>query len=451
MDATRLLKYTLHACDVVSLGRLFASAWFTRVWILQDFLLGKDIVMLMGGSSMPAERFKAALLGLMRYHQRLPGGRHFPGFEFDRDYFQKFKTVYEVFRARDLRRAMNRVTRPTPKPTMSLYQWCRLLIDRKCIDERDRIYAALGLATNDLAIVPDYGLSFADVCLDLTKRSLLAGDFSVLYDAVTPMENASAISPPSFVPSLRAAARKGRPIPLGGYEAIRYSTGLAWIPMVRSAGPASITIGGIRVGEAVFIDNFADALMDLTTGVGSPFKPQLFKSYNHIKSLFTSDSKHSHSSSTSSQLCFWRTINLGFVPGREDLPYYEKRLDFQFLDLPYRQNIEQCFQNRVFFVTSAGSFAMGPAWMREADRVVIFDGAETPFLLRRATDKTNVESWRLVGDCYLKGWMFGRSAAVGQIDSQPSPAGMAGQGNYTTECEGSEKRTTIYPEFFTLC
>jgi hypothetical protein len=82
---------------------------------------------------------------------------------------------------------------------------------------------------------------------------------------------------------------------------------------------------------------------------------------------------------------------------------------------------------------------MGPAWMRDADRVVIFDGAETPFLLRRATDKTNVESWRLIGDCYLEGWMFGRSDAVGQIDSQPSLAGMAGQGNCTTECEGSEK------------
>jgi hypothetical protein len=85
----------------------------------------------------------------------------------------------------------------------SLYQCCRLPVNRQCTDERDKVYAALGLAINDLAIFPAYNLSFDEISLDLTRRSLLAGDFSVLHDAETPMFDASRTAGVSFVPTLR--------------------------------------------------------------------------------------------------------------------------------------------------------------------------------------------------------------------------------------------------------
>jgi hypothetical protein len=449
VNATRSLKDTLHTCDVVDLGRFFDSAWFTRVWILQEFLLAKNIDILMGGSSILYENFESALLGLKKYQACLPRNRHIADFDFERDYFYKFKTVCDMFHARHLLGCTKRIGDSELQPALSLYQWCRMLEDRRCIDERDRVYAALGLATKDLGISPDYRLSFADICLDLAKKSLLAGDFSVLYDASTPMDNARKASVPSFIPSLRASARKDRPSPIGGYVSMRYSAGLAWPPMIRSFAPASITIGGVGVGEVIYMDNFADALIDLTTGMGKPFKPQLLTACNRIASLYAFCSIKSPSSSVSFQLSLWRTINLGFVPEREDLPYYEKGFDFQCLDLPYRQNITRCFRNRVFFITSAGSFGMGPAWLQEGDRVVIFDGAETPFILRQANDETKRKAWRLIGDCYLEGWMFSSNAAY-KFGPIPNPIDVAEKKNGTAGEGAPQKGLTLYPELFTL-
>jgi hypothetical protein len=450
--AYQSFRDTLHTCDVVGLGRLFANVWFTRAWILQEFLLAKRIHILMGHSSIPYDEFASALQVLQQNQELLPRPLNLTGFVFEHDYLEKFETVFEMFQARALRRSMVSSGQHTSnpqgrRPAMTLFQWCRLLVDRKCIDERDRVYAALGLAFNTLAVEPDYSLSFADIRLDLTKRSLLAGDFSVLYDAETVKFDAQAINEPSFVPSLRAAAREGRPLPLAGYETPRYGAGLEWNPTVLPVGPASIQIGGVSAGEVVYIDNFADALSDLTTGTGKPAKPQLLTACNRIASFFKPSSRESYPGDMKFQLGLWRTINLGFVPVREDLPYYEKGFNFQFLDLPYRQNIARCFRNRVVFLTATGSFGMGPAWTREGDRIVVFSGAETPFILRRATGEANEEAWRLVGDCYLRNWMY----RAYKMDPTPSSVGVADEGNGVTGDQTKRKQRTHPLEFFTLC
>jgi hypothetical protein len=41
--------------------------------------------------------------------------------------------------------------------------------------------------------------------------------------------------------------------------------------------------------------------------------------------------------------------------------------------------------------------------MKEQDKVVIFDGAETRFLLRQATFDGMENAWKRIGDCYVEG------------------------------------------------
>jgi hypothetical protein len=416
-DAVCRLRDTLRRCDIVNLGRLFASTWFTRVWVLQEFLLAGTLVIYMGENSILYTTFASSLHALKEHQELLPNKQQTAGFEFEHDYLRNFELVYGMFQARAVRRA-NCIDEPIGAhmlrsrvrlPTMSLYQWCHLLVQRKCTDERDRVYAALGLTPRPLAIIPDYSLSFADVRLDMARRSLLAGDFSVLHNADTPTSDASRTSRLSFVPSLRPDLCQDRPLPLGGFGVPRYSAGLARSPNVLTSSPKSVSIQGIGVGEIIYINTFADALNDIAIGRGNFFKPQLHDAYSEFRSSYVTNCRFEDMKSLNTyiKLAFWQTINLGFVPERSDTVYFQKGLDFRFLDYPYRQNIKRCFKNRIFFVTQEGSMGLGPKWLKEQDKIVVFDGAETPFILRRTTDEVVGEAWLLMGDCYLHGWMVG--------------------------------------------
>ncbi|KAF2490669.1 HET-domain-containing protein [Lophium mytilinum] len=70
-----------------------------------------------------------------------------------------------------------------------------------------------------------------------------------------------------------------------------------------------------------------------------------------------------------------------------------------------------CSQGRRFAVTEGGRMAMVPPGSMQGDLVVVILGAEMPFLLR----KTESESMKLVGECYVHGLMD--EEAMGLYDS----------------------------------
>lgn len=76
--------------------------------------------------------------------------------------------------------------------------------------------------------------------------------------------------------------------------------------------------------------------------------------------------------------------------------------------------------HRTLFTTETGYIGLGPVLVQSGDVVVIFDGAETPFVLRKVEDDTGdsvisnlsleggnaaIEQWQLVEDCYVHGFM----------------------------------------------
>jgi hypothetical protein len=119
-----------------------------------------------------------------------------------------------------------------------------------------------------------------------------------------------------------------------------------------------------------YIDTFADELYDLTQGRGSPFKPQLLYAYENMGRQHEYLQEASPSHGATLQLAFWRTINLGFLPKQKDTPYYDRGIDFRFLDLRYRKNIARCFDGRVFFMTKKGYVGLGPMWTKYRDKVL---------------------------------------------------------------------------------
>jgi hypothetical protein len=86
----------------------------------------------------------------------------------------------------------------------------------------------------------------------------------------------------------------------------------------------------------------------------------------------------------------------------------------------YETAVSLLLSTRSIFSTAKGYIGLGPKGIAQEDEVVIFGGAQTPFVLRRvgafATDAPNplhpqksYPIYHVVGECYLHGWMHGEA------------------------------------------
>lgn len=59
--------------------------------------------------------------------------------------------------------------------------------------------------------------------------------------------------------------------------------------------------------------------------------------------------------------------------------------------------------------TIGGNIGSASCFMAPGDLIVIFDGAKTPFILRKEMDEhgEHTKRYMLISDCYLHGWMYG--------------------------------------------
>lgn len=65
---------------------------------------------------------------------------------------------------------------------------------------------------------------------------------------------------------------------------------------------------------------------------------------------------------------------------------------------------------RQLFATRARDLGFGPCGIDKADVVCIFNGAKTPHVLRRLDPG---DKYRLVGEAYLHGYMYGEVEDLG--------------------------------------
>ena len=76
--------------------------------------------------------------------------------------------------------------------------------------------------------------------------------------------------------------------------------------------------------------------------------------------------------------------------------------------MEYVNNVINACQGRQFFSTQGGRIGLGPSGIRKRDRVCVFYGARTPYILRRKEVSEHGE-WELVGDAYVHGIMQGEA------------------------------------------
>lgn len=73
-----------------------------------------------------------------------------------------------------------------------------------------------------------------------------------------------------------------------------------------------------------------------------------------------------------------------------------------------RASIIRATSGRRLFITKQGFIGLGPEFTREGDSIAVFLGGSTPFVLRgNHASGIDQQTWLLMGDCYVHGWMDG--------------------------------------------
>ncbi|KAF2749909.1 HET-domain-containing protein [Sporormia fimetaria CBS 119925] len=367
-------------------AKILRHEWWTRAWILQEVVVGSNVVMQRGSNQVRWE----ALVRFLTFPPILDdeyGGLDAPQFA---------KDIEEI-------RSKSRAEEPISNSLLGLAFRFRF---QAATFGSDKIYSLLGLlpADNTTLIEPDYSktpeevfLEFAISCIEnnknLTVIALAAGaqiqgaswcrDWRFTDDGMFPVQlfstmrlsdgpppyetfSASASHPPIFTADL-----KTRVLNVQGYI----------IGTVARAGDFLQDIRGVR--------NWEFALQSWEQTAGGPWSEE-----SDLKAAFD---RTITAGRWSGNPVDWRSR----VPARNNPPKSEQ-------DQVYMTILDEVCVNRRFFVTEEGEFGLGPWNLKKGDSVCLLLGGKAPFVLRTLKKRSSPGSkyHELIGDCYLEGHMI---------------------------------------------
>jgi hypothetical protein len=396
-------------------------SWFTRLWTHQEFILAKSTTLVTNYHSMTLSQFLVAIRNIGNAVDQIPP-KKLPNFL--AEIFKNYAVMMGLRRAR--MRTLARINRnPFHLPHQKISFLHQVDVGRRydCFNDRDRVYAILGLIDPKIRnqIDVDYSkpveLVYTElaVVLIVTSRSLESLTNAGLTQGST--------SCPSWVIDLRAD-KEQQPMSL---EYHRYWADCGTIPNYSvSIGKLELTIRGINV-DSIFTTVKYDKLYDyhhhLTGAKGLTVWKEYFSEYPTgceplhawIRTVTADlDGRHTGVGRITDE-----TLD-GFELAHcwDDKSPDEKRVTVagkgddkedwitRFLDVSQRfaDAVASLSVMRTFFISSKGYMGMGPEALREGDQICVALGCSVPLLIRQTEDHHV-----LVGECFVWGLMDGEA------------------------------------------
>jgi len=456
--------------------RIIKKEWFTRLWIIQEFVLARDVQFWACHQHINYKILESAMAKCHEKYWRLSTARlreeHSPSYIVDSE--ENYGLANTLFK---LRTRWRDESVPSSRQ-ISLYDCCRIVHKDppQCTDQRDLIYALLGLAKAPTTIVPNYSLSVASVFLEFTWSEIVNGNIEILRNAEflgkddsipsffwgdSEATQRSREEPPSFVYRLRPRLRFAV-----GFGATK-SAGASRAVCAEVIRPASIQIRGVMVGrisECRALINVTarmpetkrdyknmlenqrvymtpeDCFEDLTILLW-PTSTNLLEVYRSAQTQTSQLIKRGLAprgvTEETLRERFWRTISQ-HLSWSTDMPKDFGRVPQ--VDIHAREFPK-------FFITTNGYMGKATDEARAGDAVVIFDGSKVPFVIRNAHSDSGIR-WKLVSECYADGWMDG-SYHGHEVRDDPDQECTAA--DTETNTDPWYKKRTLVSEYFVLC
>jgi len=463
---------------MVAVLRIVGTQWFTRLWIIQEFVLARDVQIWAGDQHINYKTLESAMAKRRDEYLRLSMGllKGPP-----REHSGSFLGALENYVLAENLIGFRTMWRDQSHPSsgrISLYDCCRIFHQHppKCTDERDLIYALIGLAKHPTMVVPDYSLTVTNVFLEFTWLEIANGNIDILRDAEF-LGNGDLY--PSFLYRPGQSSR-----PTGGHSTPK-GAGASRAAVAEAIRPASIQIRGVIVDRisgcwkllraSGFETEDLTRIMRGTTWSLEDFllSAEVVSSSDErfaspTNRFYTFDTKKPAQIEARNlldvyrytQLCaeqiigrnqmrkemipdrirdrFWRMITLHRHHAPSDIPKDFRHVPRDYIDDPSYSHL---------FTTVKGYIGKASRNAKVDDLVVIFDGGDVPFVLRKAYGDIDGQ-WKLVGECHVDGWMDGSYYGHEVLDDVDQYLAAA---DAETSTDFSYPKETLLSEYFVLC
>ncbi|KAJ9668076.1 hypothetical protein H2201_001882 [Coniosporium apollinis] len=374
---------------------LFERDYWSRVWVLQEVAVARDVRIQCGPLIATLEELAIGLSLLVSYDQRT--FTHSPNIQ------RKMTRFFTVQHGR---------RRFQSKDVISLQG---LLYDSSCFglslatDPRDKVYALLGLVKNSdgLGIKPDYSLSTEELYIRTGKAMIEDGDLPILL--CTMRRGRSQLTLPSWVPDWSVGVRfpiittRARNFNASGNTRSSFQlSDIETQPILALSGVRVDTIRSTKAGDH-----------------GEIGHPEYGSWLSELKDRCSHEATI-YATAEQQRDAIWKTLIVDHVSTRRgesirtseaDKRDHEALLRSSQLlldegpDGDYSENYRSTTEltEEQLFITDQGYLGRGPKNVQPGDQVCIILGLNVPSVLRKAGGG----QYRLVGPAYVHGIMDG--------------------------------------------
>ncbi len=425
---------------------LFRRPWFRRVWVVQEFALGRNPILMCGSRHMDPEVARLAMvilkLGMDQVDHLAPGTR--VRFQIQR--------AIEAHRSADTCRKIKERKGLFEKGFApgggTLYEvLCRLYVENEmdATDTRDRIFAVQGLAAdlNVLGLRIDYSIRDYSLVLTRVARAMIqSGQLGVLSLSKLPRPKGRQYKGlPSWVPDWRSNLTPSYypRVRMPRHERLFTASKDSRLGVKPTDDEKVLGLSGCVVdiveetGREIWC-SFADLSSGSRAGL------RVLRQLKEVEKLCMASASRGHAiyeTETIRQEAAWR-IPIGGLThyhhshvtkrATESLAHLHKICiehamhlnqanesisdDARYLPREDKQNDGRHYRacmgrmdRMKAFLTSSGYVGIGPRVMKPGDQVVIFSGGDIPHVVRQ--DKKSPTKFRYLGDAYCDGIMDG--------------------------------------------
>jgi hypothetical protein len=381
-----------------ALVSLFARAWWTRVWIVQEVILAKSVTVTCGSWSTSFEEFV-----------------HLRNFQLPQELLPDYQLVMQSIKKMpfgDLLLVWDQLQSEILNDTATPFSMMTATRKFQSTNLSDKVYALLGLCwKNSSFIRADYMKPYFQVYKEAMRYFLISEDILPLY-VVEEHQPISTPNLPSWVIDWSVM-----PVPRTGFAFDGQRARSAYLSICEvSEQKVMFSDGGDRIlCRGIHIDKIIE--------IGEPFgsvRPDSTTLVSCCRKWWELYRAHSRNGQDTRE-GFWRTLIANRLENFEGEPSITFLQDFKswlewdegrfYLYLPKNKKlpddrvdalIRRSCLSRTFAVTSRGYPALVPERAQIGDDICVLFGGDVPFILRQRQ-----KNWSLIGEAYVHGFMDG--------------------------------------------
>ena len=419
----------LDMADVGNLRDLFKRKWWRRIWVQQEFVLATRLAMHCGSRCLNHDTLSRLEVDFSEIEHGLNYSTYddavldemLMGFT-DLQYFLNMRTTHDF---------LVRIERSPSNVQSRMSHFLQsLCMGRRydCADSRDAIYGLLGLAPNDFASIvdPDYNLSIAEVFQHTAVLIILYTNSLTLFSA-TVFQQKSQRSTPTWVADWRTSTGDMRTVDqvFSASEGLFNACGRRKLQF--DLGSDSVaTLNAIYLGHI----GAMTAAIPLESDYTKRRIERDWRVFYDHHTLGTLESYYLGSESAESP--YWRLLTKDISRTTRELRRCkvedrEKYIIWVNVGIVAANEIARTFDREInvrrvrLFFTANGFVGTGPAAMESGDFIYILAGGSLPYVLRPVPDAACLNTFELIGSCYVHGVMDGQAVDGLREDEPPLP------------------------------